>query len=144
MGYSHYWNVRQAPTDLDWIKFVRTLEELDAHTDFRAGITFGKDSDSVIVDGGWERLHISRNDRGFNFCKTNRSDRDRYVVAAMLIAKYAFGDKIAISSDGGWVGMHEGRQLFSAVTGHTAPERWLDRSALTEEELQAMAEELMS
>lgn len=143
MGYSHYFNLRETLTDLDWIKFVRTVEALDAHTDFKAGITFGPNSTYVVVDGGWEKLVIAPLRRGFGFCKTNYSEQDRFVVATLLIAKHAFGKKIAVSSDGNWSDWLEGRALFSAVTGITAPDSWLDESSLTEEELHKMAKELL-
>lgn len=52
------------------------------------------------LDDSCETFHISKNSKGFNFCKTRQLPYDMHVYACIILAKIFFGNSIEISSDG--------------------------------------------
>ena len=119
MGYTHYWEFKAAPKDLEngaekWNKAVETIKSgLKAVKEMGIEICNGVGKDKPIINGkeiifngtekgglDHETFYIPFNAGGWNFCKTARKPYDLLVCIALLAFKEAFGEDFSYSSDG--------------------------------------------
>ena len=120
MGYTHYWTIKE-PISAD--AFAKLQEGIKAiiETATEAGIPIANEStDGVIVFNGvgansHETFVIQVGDKEFNFCKTAEKPYDAVVTASLILLKKELGDKVEVSSDGGWHNWQGGRLLYETV-----------------------------
>ncbi len=140
MGYTHY--IYQKPElSLEQFKLFsddcRTITELS-----NISIQFDLDNNNPpqmtqkivrfngIGEAGHETFWLERtftpeqydeieNGFYFSFCETARKPYDEIVVACLYSAKYNFGSKIHLESDGKEKDRMVGRELFVNATGKT-------------------------
>jgi hypothetical protein len=120
MGYTHYWTIKE-PISAD--AFAKIQEGIKAIivTATEAGIPIADEStDGIIVFNGvgansHETFVIKVGDVEFNFCKTAEKPYDAVVCASLILLKKELGDKVTVSSDGGWHNWQGGQLLYETV-----------------------------
>jgi len=120
MGYTHYWTIKE-PISAD--AFAKLQEGIKAiiETANEAGISISNEStDGTIAFNGagrdaHETFVIQVGDTEFNFCKTAEKPYDAVVCASLILLKKELGDKVTVSSDGGWHKWQGGRLLYETV-----------------------------
>ena len=120
MGYTHYWTLKE-PISAD--AFAKLQEGIKAiiETANEAGISISNEStDGTIAFNGagrdaHETFVIQVGDKEFNFCKTAEKPYDAVVCASLILLKKELGDKVTVSSDGGWHRWQGGQLLYETV-----------------------------
>jgi len=154
MGYTHYIERPKTLSKMKFKKVakdVKTLMDLNLHGNLNAGGIY-KDSpciiagpmgqgksivtedliafnglESVSEDLSHESFYLEREaEEIMQFTKTNRKPYDILVCMSMLSLKHHFGEKVTISSDGGFDDWKQAIELYEHTTG-----RKVDNSFLT-------------
>ena len=125
MGYTHYWNFNEKPSQEKFTQFIEGVKQIVATAE-EAGIAIGEQvyesgyfSFNGVADGAHESFYIElpvgdeRYDDGF--CKTGEKPYDTAVTASLILAKKIFGDNIKVSSDGDWTDWESGQLLYESV-----------------------------
>jgi len=124
MGYTHYFQLHQKPTDEEWDNFDADVSKIldgnavpldNESTPYRIFLN-GVDEDSH------ETFVLDRDSTRWNFCKTARKPYDDVVSAILIAARYNFGDKFSLSSDGTWEDWQAGCNLIKRTLGYYAEE----------------------
>ena len=122
MGYTHYFQLHEKPTDEQWNQFINDVDALLLAND----VPIDNEStwDRIFLNGVDEDSHetfvIDRNSTRWDFCKTARKPYDDVVSAILIAARYNFGDKFSLSSDGTWEDWQEGCNLIKHTLGYYA------------------------
>lgn len=129
MGYTHYFSQVETTEgdDLSFLKFaidatiiILTAEKRGMNLDWHV------DDKEVVFNGVGEDAHETfvftrKANLDFNFTKTNRKPYDEVVTACLIALGKAYGDKVAISSDGEWESdWVAGRNLYQMAVQETA------------------------
>ena len=121
MGYTHYWNFNEKPSQEKFAELVEGVKQLVA-TAQEAGIEIADEEygdDKIVFNGVGANAHesffVSADGVDFNFCKTAQKPYDTAVTASLILAKKIFGDNIKISSDGDWSDWESGQLLYESV-----------------------------
>jgi len=116
MGYTHYFQLKETPTEQAFTKFSNGARQLAQASGIRLNTEFT--NESVIVNGigkdEHETLVINKVSKRWEFCKTARKPYDEVVTSTLILAKYLF-PSMYLSSDGNWGEWREGRELFTRV-----------------------------
>jgi len=124
MGYTHYFQLHEKPTDEQWNQFTNDVDALLLAND----VPIDNEStwDRIFLNGVDEDSHetfvIDRNSTRWNCCKTARKPYDKLVTAILIAARYDFGDNFSLSSDGVWHEWEEGCNLIKHTLGYYAEE----------------------
>ena len=116
MGYTHYFQLKQVPTEQAFTKFSNGARQLAEASGIKLITEFNNETVVVngIREGKHETLFISRTDTNWAFCKTAQKPYDEVVTAILILSKYLF-PSMYISSDGNWSEWRKGRELFTKV-----------------------------
>ena len=137
MGYTHYFTKTAATYDdaRRFDMFAAGAKRIIEYATTYDGIALaGWDGE---VEGAWEitdevvrfnglgmdsheTFSWSREESGFNFCKTARKPYDAVVTACLIHLKDCYGDAVDIGSDGYWSEWSDGARLYRNATGLTA------------------------
>lgn len=114
-GYTHYWEIKAAPTPAEWTALMAATKKILAAAKrvkivVRGGL--GTGVPEVKADGIWlngdsktgddhETFSLEPVVSKFEFCKTAEKPYDAVVVSILAAAKEILGDKIEVRSDGG-------------------------------------------
>lgn len=124
MGYTHYFQLHEKPTDEQWDLFTNDVDALllanDVPLDNRS--TWGKININGIDENSHENLIIQSDNLRWDFCKTARKPYDKIVTAILIAARYDFGNNFSLSSDGNWEEWEEGCNLVKHTLGYYAEE----------------------
>lgn len=124
MGYTHYWDVKEALFDIKVAKAVTKMKKIAAaRRDLVEVSQHGRD---IWINGKGEDAYedfVWPGEQGFNFCKTARKPYDEVVTACLLVAAADFPQKFQfdVSSDGDWDEWGPGRALYREVIGKNPP-----------------------
>lgn len=106
MGYTHYFERKQDPTDEQWEFIYRTAQILSEK--LPAG-TLCPDETEInenvirfngVGDDGHETFYVTRDYDGFNFCKTARKPYDLFAVVCLIAMHNHAPGVWDIASDG--------------------------------------------
>ena len=120
MGYTHYWTLKE-PISADAFEKIQEGIKAIIETANEAGISISNEStDGTIAFNGagrdaHETFVIQVGDKEFNFCKTAEKPYDAVVCASLILLKKELGDKVTVSSDGGWHNWQGGQLLYETV-----------------------------
>jgi hypothetical protein len=141
MGHTHYFYRKAELDKKDFSRYVGLIKKMVDTPEAQKILAEEYDepnkpalvSDDLIKfngkdDDGHETFYFPRvlssqyhattkNGLTFDFCKTARKPYDKYVVAALIIAKVAFGKHVKFSSDGEIDEMTEGKMLATEILG---------------------------
>jgi hypothetical protein len=138
MGYSHYWNCINEPTDEQWAticsSFTRLVKEgqmlaLLHHTSFpKICVEYDHDAPPEINDryirfngygdAGYETMYLERAIGRRGLCKTRQNPYDLVVTALLILVFYHAPDCYHIRSDGDTEDWQAGLELVQ----HLYPE----------------------
>jgi len=127
MGYTHYFPITKQPTQDQWNSIAAGVKKaLDIGG---VPVAFEYDSSELpvidkdlirfngIAEDGHETFYLSREDSGFQFCKTAYKPYDTLVTASLLIAEHFAPDCYNISSDGEASDWEAGKDLAEKACG---------------------------
>ncbi len=124
MGYTHYFQLHQTPTDEQWYVFTNDIDALLLAND--VPLDNKSTPNCVFLNGVGDDSHetfvIDRNSTRWDFCKTARKPYDKIVTAILIAARYDFGDNFSLSSDGNWEDWQAGCNLVKHTLGYYAEE----------------------
>lgn len=116
MGHSHSWNYNTQLTRADITNYKDKVDRLIKHGILYSILQDDSTLDCVMFNGiddnAYEDFYITFSESGYQWCKTNLKPYDKYVVAALLVFKYTFGDKVEIRTDGTFLECLAGIELF--------------------------------
>ena len=130
MGYTHYFTIIKQPTFEQWAPIRKAMQEVFA---LRIGSLVRFESDSPepplandtlirfngIREAGHETFFLSREDEGFQFCKTACKPYDSLVTACLTLVGHFAPDCYDIGSDGDPEDWEEGLKLAESVADTT-------------------------
>lgn len=132
MGYTHYWEFKTAPAEIQdgkklFSASVKAAKQCIKETGVtvRGGLGTGAprfNSSEIRFNGDaatgndCETFSISLDDGEWDFCKTSRRDYDVAVCIALLCFKHFFGNKFIFSSDGDIENGEEGWSKAKEIT----------------------------
>lgn len=100
MGYTHYWHIKADFTKLQWSTIIQDIKKIYESPLGEQCLAYEYNqphrppiADEKLIrfngkgDEGHETFYISRDDRGFGFCKTAYKGYDDFVVMALTILK---------------------------------------------------------
>lgn len=121
MGYTHYWNFNEKPSQEKFAELVEGVKQIVATAE-EAGIAIGEQvyesgyfSFNGVDAGAHETFSIDIRTQEEDFCKTAEKPYDMAVTASLILAKKIFGDDIEIRSDGNWSDWESGQLLYESV-----------------------------
>ncbi len=121
MGYTHYWNFNEKPSQEKFAELVEGVKQIVATAE-EAGIAIGEQvyesgyfSFNGVDAGAHETFSIDIRTQEEDFCKTAEKPYDMVVTASLILAKKIFGDDIEIRSDGNWSDWESGQLLYESV-----------------------------
>ena len=121
MGYTHYWNFNEKPSQEKFTEFLEGVKQIVATAE-EAGIGIGEQvyesgyfSFNGVDAGAHETFSIDIRTQEEDFCKTAQKPYDMAVTASLILAKKIFGEDIEIRSDGNWSDWESGQLLYESV-----------------------------
>jgi len=121
MGYTHYWNFNEKPSQEKFSELVEGVKQIVATAE-EAGIAIGEQvyesgyfSFNGVDAGAHETFSIDIRTQEEDFCKTAEKPYDMAVTASLILAKKIFGEDIEIRSDGNWSDWESGQLLYESV-----------------------------
>jgi hypothetical protein len=121
MGYTHYWNFNEKPSQEKFSELVEGVKQIVATAE-EAGIAIGEQvyesgyfSFNGVDAGAHETFSIDIRTQEEDFCKTAEKPYDMVVTASLILAKKIFGADIEIRSDGNWSDWESGQLLYESV-----------------------------
>jgi hypothetical protein len=121
MGYTHYWNFNEKPSQEKFSELVEGVKQIVATAE-EAGIAIGEQvyesgyfSFNGVDAGAHETFSIDIRTQEEDFCKTAEKPYDMVVTASLILAKKIFGEDIEIRSDGNWSDWESGQLLYESV-----------------------------
>ena len=113
MGYTHYWERKQAEIPLNkWQQAIERIRPIIEANTAALGLTDIEVTDDVIFFNGQHETFVVRRVLGpgqYTFCKTAHKRYDAAVIACLLILDYTLaGEPVGFqwSSDGNWPEEH--------------------------------------
>jgi hypothetical protein len=121
MGYTHYWNFNEKPSQEKFTEFIEGVKQIVATAE-EAGIAIGEQvyesgyfSFNGVDAGAHETFSFDIRTQEKDFCKTAQKPYDMAVTASLILAKKIFGEDIEIQSDGDWSDWESGQLLYESV-----------------------------
>jgi hypothetical protein len=113
MGYTHYYETKKPFTKKEWQSiqdYTKKVIEIANKIDIKICDGLGEaepiiNEEYISINGSGDLSHetfsLDKDEKGSNFCKTNRKPYDLIVTSILSYVKQLTPDKIEISSDGG-------------------------------------------
>jgi len=116
LGHSHSWIYNTRLTRAEITDYKAKVDRLIKHGINCNILQDDSAPDCVMFNGiddnAYEDFYVTFSESNYQWCKTNLKPYDKYVVAALLVFKYTFGDKVEIRTDGTLLECIAGIELF--------------------------------
>ena len=117
MGYTHYFQLHNQPSEEGWTNFIKGVRQLLEQA-WDIDIEGVINNEAINLNGVGEESHeaflFNKTNNEWVFCKTAQKPYDKVVTSILILAKYLF-PTMYLRSDGNWEEWREGRELFKEV-----------------------------